>query len=132
MSYLPQNLPFASGNQYHQAQPVPRWLSTTSEALNLFSLNAVANSAVRIFRIRHNNENFPHTPLGTLNLTHSVPGMRGSLKDQAVIPEALSGNFTAEVVNGRGRSEFELPAVIQYQRVPAPDGIPFFFRIEVK
>lgn len=103
-----------------------------SETLNGFSHDAVANSAVQVFRVCHDNEHFAKTAFRAVDFAHRVPGVAGALKDQAMVTHAVGDNFVIEVIKRGGGFELEFPAIIQYQRVSTPGGVPVIFRVKIK
>ena len=110
----------------------PCGLIFDSETLNSFAHNAIADSPVYVLRVRHDNEYLAKTALRAVDFAHGVPGMTGALKNQAMVSHTVGNNFVIEVIKRGGGFELEFAAIIQYQRVSAPGGIPVIFGVEIK
>ena len=110
----------------------PGGLILDSETLNGFSHDAIADSPVHVFRVGHDNENFAKMALRAGDFAYCMPGVAGTLKNQAMVSHAVGYNFVLEVIKTGCGLELEFPAIIQYQRMPAPGGVPFIFRVKIK
>ena len=78
------------------------------------------------------DKNFSERALRTANLSHSVPGILSSTKQQAMIAESFGGGDTLEILEARRRSIVQPATIIENERFSPPSGLPVLKGVKIK